>query len=255
MPSILGMLGSPVGLIGIAIMIGLCVHVVKTGRELFWIFIILLFPGLGALIYFVIAIVPDLFGSSGARNAQRAARDALDPEREYREAAAKLKDSPTVGNYMRLAERAAALERYKEAEDLYAKAMTGIHADDPALLLGRAQALLELGRAPEAMELIQRLQAQGDAGKTPAAVLALARAQEALGQPQEAQASYEWAAGRLPGLEGQARYCAFLARNGQMARAREMFAEIDKQAEAAPKVFKKEARRWRALAAEAGPGG
>lgn len=248
------MMFGPVGfLVILAILIGFCVHVVKTGRELYWIFIILIFPGLGALIYFIIAILPDLLGSSGARNMQRAARDALDPEREYREAAAKLKDTPTVGNQMRLAIAAASLERYGEAESLYAKAMTGIHSDDPALLLGRAQALLELGRADEAMVLIQRLQAQGDAGRTPAAVLALARAQEALGQTEEAQASYDWAAGRLPGLEGQARFCAFLARNGQMARAKEMFAEIDKQAEAAPKVFKREAKRWRDLAAGAGP--
>ncbi|MDB5441003.1 MAG: hypothetical protein JWM33_3430 [Caulobacteraceae bacterium] len=254
MLSILGMFGSVTGLIGIAILVALCVHVVKTGREIYWILIILMIPGLGALIYVVIAILPDLFGSSQARNVQRAARDALDPEREYREAVAKLKDSPTVGAHMRLAIAAAGLERYAEAEQLYAKAMTGIHTEDSALMLGRAQALLELGRGQEAMDLIQRLQAQGDPGKTPAAVLALARAQEALGQTQEAEASYEWAAGRLPGLEGQARYCAFLARSGQMAKAREMFSEIDKQAEAAPKVFKKEARRWRALAAEAGPG-
>ena len=51
--------------------------------------------------------------------------------------------------------------------------------------------------------------------RTPQAMLALARTYEGLGRNDEAAVAYEWAAPRLPGLEGVARHAAFLARTGR----------------------------------------
>ncbi|MBF0452551.1 MAG: PLDc N-terminal domain-containing protein [Candidatus Magnetomorum sp.] len=36
------------------------VHAVKTGRRMTWLFIILLFPVVGSIIYFITAMLPDL---------------------------------------------------------------------------------------------------------------------------------------------------------------------------------------------------
>ncbi|MEJ0066426.1 MAG: hypothetical protein WDM85_14285 [Caulobacteraceae bacterium] len=58
--------------------------------------------------------------------------------------------------------------------------MQGIHADDPALLLGRANALIELGRAAEAQPLVDKLLDE-QATRSPATALAQARVLEALG--------------------------------------------------------------------------
>ena len=135
----------------------LCVHVVRTNQQIYWIFIILLLGPLGCLVYVVAVIVPEMAGGTRAKRMGMAARDALDPSREYRTAKAAAADTPTVHNQMRLAAAAAAMGRHAEAEQLYAGAATGIHADDPALLLGRANALIELGRAPEAAPLIDKL--------------------------------------------------------------------------------------------------
>lgn len=229
----------------------LCVHVVRTGREMYWLFIILAFQPLGGIVYFVIAVLPDLTGGSTARRLGQAAKNALDPEREYREAKLAEEDSPTVGNRMRLAAAAADLDRHDEAERLYAEAASGIHADDPSLLMGRAKALLELGRAAEALSVLERLGEQGDVGRTPQAALAMARAYHTLGRTAEADTAYQWAAGRLPGLEGLARYAAFLAEMGRGDEAREALVEIDKRAAKATAHFRKEARAWRDFAAEA----
>lgn len=233
-------------------LIGMCVHVIRTGRELFWLWIILVgIPPLGALIYFFAIVLPELYRGPSARKVGRAAREALDPTRSYRDAKSAYDLAPTVHNQMRLGAAASELGRHDEAETLYREAMHGIHADDPALLLGRAKALIELGRPGEALPLLERLRAQGKEGETPQAMLALARACEGLGRTDEAAAAYDWAAPRLPGLEGIARQAAFLARTGARSQAQEALAEIDRRLDRANPHFRKEGRLWRDYAAQA----
>ena len=233
-------------------LIGMCVHVVRSGREIFWIWIILVvFPPIGALVYFIAIVLPEIIRGPTARKVGRAARESLDPTRAYRDAKAAHELGPTVHNQMRLAAAAAELGRHDEAEALYAQAAQGVHADDPALLLGRAKALVELNRPAEGLELLQRLSADGKEGQTPQAVLTFARAYEALGRMDEAARSYEWAAPRLPGLEGSARQAAFLARGGRKSEAAEALAEIDRRLDRANPHFQKEGRAWRDFAAEA----
>jgi len=229
----------------------LCVHVVKTGREMYWLFIILAFQPLGGIVYALIAVIPDFTSGGAARQLKSAARKAMDPHGDYRAAQQAVEDSPTVANRMRLAAAASAMGRHEEAEQMYAEAAHGIHAEDPALLFGRARALIELDRPAEALPLLDKLGELGEAGRTPQAAVLMGRAHHMLGNMTEADTAYGWAAGRLPGLEGIARYAAFLAETGRKADAEEAMVEIEKRASRATAQFRKEARHWRDFAAEA----
>jgi hypothetical protein len=231
--------------------IALCVHVVRTDRQLYWLLIILLFQPLGGLIYLIAIVLPETFGGTTARRVSAAARATLDPERDYRQAKAAHADSPTVGNSMRLAAAAAALGRHGEAEMLYRDAAQGIHAEDPTLLLGRANALLELGRHAEALEVLERLRKDTDQGGTPPASLAFGRAYEGLGRTAEAETAYQSASERLPGLEALARYAAFQARSGRRDEAKRTIADIDARIARMKGPFRAEAKSWRDLAAQA----
>ena len=231
--------------------IALCVHAVRSGQQIYWLMIILMLQPLGGLVYLVAVVLPSLAGSTTTRRAVQSARETLDPTREYREAKAATDDSPTVHNQMRLAKAAASLGHHDEAERLYAQAATGIHADDPVLLLGRATALIELGRHAEALTLLDQLGHDADKGRSPQAALALGRAYQGLGRMTEADTAYQWAAGRLPGLEGLGRYAAFLAHAGRTAEAREAVVEMDRRINSANPQFKREGRFWRDLAARA----
>lgn len=229
----------------------LCVHAVRTHQDMFWLWIILLFQPLGGLVYLVAIILPGLFRGPAARKLGKATRETLDPMRSYRDAKAAHELAPTVHNQMRLAAAATELGRHEEAEALYRDALQGVHADDPALLLGRARSLLELGRPAEALPLLERLREEGKEASTPQATLAFARAYEGLGRMQEAEAAYNDAAPRFPGLEGIARQAAFLARTGRRKEAQDALAEIDKRLSRANPHFRKEGRVWRDLAAQA----
>jgi len=180
-----------------------------------------------------------------------AARNSLDPTREYRRARQLVDDAPTVGNQMRLAQAAVGLGKHDEAEKLFGAALTGIHADDPTLLLGRANALIELGRFGEALPLLDKLGQDPDKGRTPPVALALGRTYEGLGRMTEADTALQWASSRIPGLEGLARYAAFLAHVGRKAEAREVIDEMDK---ARQKRQRPVPRRSPRLARPGGPG-
>ena len=231
--------------------IALCVHVVRTNQQMYWLMIILMLQPLGGIVYVVAILLPSITGGVTARRVAQGARETLDPGREYREAAAANSDSPTVHNQMRLAKAAAAMGRHDEAERLFAQAATGVHADDPVLLLGRATALVDLGRYAEALAVLEDLGHDEDKGRSPQAALALGRAYEGLGRTEEADGAYQWAAGRMPGLEGLGRYAAFMARTGRAAQAREAVVEMDRRIASANPQFRKEGRQWRDLAARA----
>jgi len=231
--------------------IALCVHVVRTHQQMYWLWIILAFQPLGGLVYLLAIIAPEFLGGAKARRVGQAARDILDPQREYRAATQAVDDAPTVANRARLAAAASGLGKHAEAERLYAEALQGMYADDPQLLLGRATALIELDRAAEALPLLEGLSAQSPAARTPNVALAMGRAYQALGRQTEADTALRWAAAHLPGFEGMARYAVFLAQTGRKDEAREALAEIDKRLAKTHSHFRKEARGWRDLAANA----
>lgn len=251
--SLFNLLGGSLPLIGLSLIvaIALAVHVVRTGRELFWLWIILIFQPIGGIVYLIAIVLPEMLRGPGAQRLGAATRAALDPTREYREAKAACEETPTVRNQSRLAQAAVALGRHDEAERLYAEAAQGIHAEDPALLLGRANALLELNRGADALAVLERLSADESEGQTPSAILALGRAYEAVGRNDEADAALSDAATRLPGFEGLGRYAAFLARIGRKDEARAMVADMDKRLTKLAPHFRREGKQWRDLAAKA----
>ncbi|MBS0360937.1 MAG: tetratricopeptide repeat protein [Proteobacteria bacterium] len=239
----------PTFLVSLVFSILLCWHAVKTHRDSMWLWIILMLQPIGGLVYIALNIVPDIFGGKTARNVAKAARETLDPNREYREAKQACEDTPTVRNQSRLAAAAMAMGHYAEAESLYRTAAHGVHADDPVLLLGLANALLELKRPADALEVLERLGRDEAHGRTPSAALALGRAYEALDRIAEADDAYQWAAERMPGFEALGRYGAFMARHGRADEARALVADMDKRMAKLRGPFRKEAQMWRDFAA------
>jgi hypothetical protein len=236
-------------LLGLLFSIALCVHVVRSGQNMMWLYIILFLSPIGGIVYLIAVIVPQWTGGPTARKARETARETLDPGRGYRMAKQAAEDTPTVHNRMRLAAAAGELGRWDEAEAVYRAAAQGVHAEDPALAYGLARSLVELGRYAEARPILEKLEA--DHPRTPQTALQLARVYEGLNLMQEAEGPYQYAAARLPGLEGLARQAAFLARTGRKAEAEEALNEIDKRLARTNARFQKEGRQWRDLAAEA----
>jgi hypothetical protein len=225
----------------------MAVHVVRTGQNYLWLWAILVLQPFGGLVYLAAVIAPELMGQPRTQRLGDSALRALDPGREYRDAKAELAQTPTVRNQSRLAAAAAALGRHDEAERRFAEAAHGVHANDPAILLGLANARLALGRPAEALAALTQL---GD-DRTPHSMLTLGRTYDSLGRVEEAEAALREAADTLPGFEGQSFYAAFLARHGRRDEARALVDDMDKRLRALTPQFRREGKAWRDLAARA----
>jgi hypothetical protein len=236
----------PLLLLSLIFSIGLCIPVVRTHQDSFWLWIILMFQPLGGIVYIAAIIVWPMFSGRTARKLSKASREALDPHRTYREAKDAVELSPSVHNRMKLAAAATELGRHAEAEAIYREAAQGVHAEDPALQLGRAKALLELRRPAEALELLDAIERAGET--TGPAILAFGRAYQALGRNEEAERAYRQAMDRTAGMESIARNAAFLRATGRTAEAREMIEEVNRRAASATGPFRKEAQAWQELA-------
>lgn len=225
------------------------VHAVRTGQNMYWLWLLIIGGPLGAAIYFFAVMLPDLAGGRTARQATNAARNLIDPERDYKSALTRLEETPTTDARMKAAQAAAAIGRWADSERLWAGCAEGRWADDPVILMGHARALLELSRWQEALNRLEQLKSLGGEGETPQAALAFARAYENLGRNEDAEDPYRFAADRVPGLEAGARYVAFMAKTGRVGDAEIGLGELDRRLAKIAPALRPEARAWRDMAA------
>ena len=114
------------------------VHVIQTGRDKYWIFIILIGSFLGSLAYLVTQVVPDIGRDPMTRRTVKKLQKAIDPEREKRRIADQLALADTVDNRIKLAQECLELGDVLNAEELFQSCLKGVHAHDPELMLGVA---------------------------------------------------------------------------------------------------------------------
>lgn len=239
---------SPLILFTLLLQIACCVHIVRTRQPLYWIIIVLMFPFLGMLVYFIAAVLPELRNNPGPRRALRNVKNTLDPQREKRAASRRLDFSDTPDNRRRLAEESLRSGDYAHAMEQYRSALKGLHATDPELMLGLAQAQFGLGESQQARATLDALIAANPDYRSSDGHLLYARAVEDCGTIAEALHEYQTVAQGYPGEEARARYGLLLKRNGDHAQAKAVFQEILSRSDMSPKYYQREQREWIELA-------
>lgn len=216
---------SLVGILGLIVYAGCIIHAIRTGRINYWLLILIFLPGLGALLYLLFEVLPELRHSRAAHRAASGLGAALDPNRRLRESAANLEVVDTAENRRQLAEERMKRGQWAEAEALYRAALVGPLADDPALLIGLARALAGRDDHQGALDAIERLYRAEPNYESRDARLIRARALEGLGRTQEAADAYRALIGYTIGPEAQVRYGLMLKKLGDASRANDAFAE------------------------------
>ena len=155
MPSVLENLFLLVAPFSLLIQIGLCVHVYKTGRPFWWIWILFMGSLLGCLAYLLIEILPEL----RVRSPRLGNTSWLVPKSvRLRRAREIVEDSPTVENKLGLAALFSEYDRKEEAAAVAAECPTGVFKADPETIAEVARHQLAVGKLAEA----ERLLAQAD---------------------------------------------------------------------------------------------
>jgi hypothetical protein len=240
----------PLYILLLLIQIGLAIHVAKTGRNLYWIMLIVLVPIVGAAAYFFVEVLPELMGSRGTRRAVRKVRHVLDPKHDQKQVEAQLAVADTVQNRTRLAEECLAHNEFLRAEELFRACLTGPHRNDPNLMLGVARAQFGRGDAAAAKATLDALIAANPDFQSTDGHMLYARSVEAQGDLQAAEKEFAVLAESFPGEEGRARYALLLKRLDKHFDAQRMFEKIIARAKVSPKYYQVANREWIELARE-----
>jgi len=231
-------------LLPILLQVALVVHVIRTGRNTLWIWLIVFVPLVGALAYFAVEILPGIFGSRAARQAASNFKKTVDPKRDLRQAQRRLEATDSIESRRRLADELVAHGQYDEAIQHYRSGLTGIYTHEPVLLLGLATALFNKGEAAEARRTLDDLIEHNPEFKSPDGHLLYARALEGEGNAEKAADEYETVVKYFSGAEARYWYGLFLKRTGQAPRARELFEQLLKDAQLATPHYRKTQKSW-----------
>jgi hypothetical protein len=207
-------------LVILLVQIGIAVHALRSGRPLWWLAVILFFPVLGAAIYFLVEILPEIRSS---RTIGRFGSDivkAVVPSAGLHRRAEELAVCGSVQNKLQLAQECTARGHFDEAIKLYESARAGPFADAPDLLLGLARARFYNGEPKAARALLEPLAAAHPDYYPQDVAILKARAADAAGDSETALLELEAMLDRAVGLEARFRYGEILARTGKTQAAR-----------------------------------
>lgn len=234
----------PFALLSLIIQIALIIHVIKTGRDWWWILLLLFLPGIGAIIYVAIELVPSLRGNMTARRAARRVTNLVDPGRNLRQQALEYERSNSVDSATRLANELTKEGKPDEAIDVCEKARVGIFESDPTILLALANARFTKNEFAQTVETLDLLREKNPDFHSPDGHLLYARALEADGATDRALEEFEALARYYPGVEARLRLAQLNKRLGKTAAAEDGFRRILEDARFAPGHFRKAQKEW-----------
>ena len=232
------------GILSLIVQISLIVHVLRTGREFWWIFILLFLPGIGSLIYIIVEIIPSLTGGLTARRAARKITNIVDPGRGLRRQALEYERSQSVETATGLANELIKDGKYDEAIKVCDEARSGIFEDDPTILQTLANAYFCAGEYSKTIETLDLLREKNPDFRSPEGHLLYARALEQDGSTDRALKEYEALVKYFPGAEARVRFAQLHSRLGDVETAKTMFHDVVQDARLAPRHFRKTQKEW-----------
>jgi len=224
------------------------VHLFRTGRPMFWLFVILMVPVVGPLAYLIVEVLPSFNHNPAARKALSRARKAIDPNRGVREGSLNYERSQNVDTASKLAAELTKAGRHEEAIRVCTEARTGLFEDDPKILLALANAQSAAGLHTEAIATLDYLREKNPGFRSADGHLLYARALEESGATARALEEYAALANYYPGAEARVRQAMLYKKLGDKSRADQLFAALLKDARLAPKHFRRAEREWIELA-------
>ena len=199
----------PLFILSVIVQIGLILHVVRTGRPMYWIFIILMAPGIGSLAYAIVELLPELSSSGKGRRAMRGIRKTLDPGGDLRQRQLEHKLSGSVDAARHLAAELLENGQFDEAIEHYEKSLSGLYEYDPDLLLGLATARFQNEEFDKARETLDLLIERNPDFKSQDGHLLYARSVAECGDEEKALDEYKAVTAYYAGAEARLQYGLF----------------------------------------------
>lgn len=220
------------------------IHVVKTGQERYWLYLIIGLPGIGCAIYTLGIMLPSLLGSRDGRRLVRHAQDKIDPERHIRMLRDELDITQTSQNYVLLADELVRVGRPKEAIQEYQNALTGIFTTDPDIMVKMASAQFDSYDPVSCQRTLEAVMVSNPDYQSQGGHLLYARALAENGNFIKAEEEYQVLIDYFSGPEARFRYYQLLLQQCKMAAAKQQLEAIQLTARRAKPHYRKLHKAW-----------
>ena len=215
--------------LGVHVLVALyfAVHAIRTGRQMYWLFILFAFPLLGSIVYFFAEFLPSTRIERHVANAGAQIVRSLDPGRELRDANKAFEISPTAQNQMRMAHALLEADRPDEAVVHYSVCLAGPFGGEPDVRLGAARAELARRNIPAAIVLLRQIREDTPKYRTEDIAVLLGQSYWAQGDTNTANALFAEASAGASSVEAKAEHIMFALSMGDAETARRLQREID----------------------------
>lgn len=226
----------------VGLQIACAVHVFRTGRPYWWLYLIFFFPLVGCLVYLVVEVVPDMRRRGVALelpvSRQRSAKRLIGQLKE------ELEYSDTVDTRVRLARGYLDAGRAADAVAALQPCLATAHRDDPCVLFTLAHAYFHDGQYGEADKMLAELVRIKAKDHPHERALLQARIHEAVGRTEDALKEYADLSRVFAGEEATCRHALLLKKSGQAEKANEVFRAILAKARRADGFFRRRQQEW-----------
>lgn len=229
------------------VQLGLIVHVIKTGRPYWWIWVLFIAPALGGLAYFLIELLPELRAPGGGSGAGFAWKPRAWRIRELRAA---IEETDTVKLRLTLAAELLAAHQPDAARTVAEECLHGVFRDDPHTLAAVARYRLEAGQCNDALAALDQIKIKADRMLALTVTLLRGRALVLAGRHAEAQATLRSIVATFIGEEPRYFLALSLHQSGSTAEARALWEEIRSRFRRAGRAWRRTEKRWFKLSAE-----
>lgn len=212
------------------------VHFIRRRPETYWLYIILIGGGLGAIAYIVAEMLPDM-------GLLRQSFKTFPRRRRIHELEAIVLDNPAPGNYEELADLYLDEKKFARARECYNKAITP-RTESPDPFYRRGITEIELGDYAAAIPDLERVLAKDPKYDFYRASGLLAHAYAKTGDGQRADALFQKTVQISTLSETYLNYADFLASQGRNAEAREWTQRVLAKKPTLPSYLKRRERPW-----------
>jgi hypothetical protein len=220
---------------GVILQVLAIIHFIRRRPDTYWLWIILVFPGFGALAYILIEVIPD-FGLL------RSSFQVFPRRKRIRALEAMIVDNPSIGNYEELGDLYLDDGQFVKARECFDKVLAREESIDP--LYRRALAALALNDYTAALADLEKVNARDSKYDYQRAAGLLAHVLGKLGERDKASALFAEVTETSTLSETQYHYASFLAETGRAAEAREWAERILRKKATMPEYIRRRERPW-----------
>jgi hypothetical protein len=221
---------------GLPLMAIAIIHFIRRRPDAYWLWIIMMGGGLGALVYICVEVLPDL-------GLLRDQFRIFSHRKRIRQLEVLILDNPSAGNYEELADLYLEQKNYLKAKDCYDRAIS-TRTDSPDPFYRRALCEINLNDFTNAAADLERvLQKDRNYDYQRAAGL-MAHAWSQIGKTEQADRMFQQITETSTLSETQYNYACFLAAQGKPAEAKGWAQKVLAKKITMPRYLKRRERPW-----------